>query len=269
MISRPRLADHFLHGGGHSGRYATGHEEKCLIVNRIARFALFVFIYPAVLIALFMIGSRENYGDGGAIFIFLMLLIIAAVFCVLRYKAETSSAADARQKVVSALWAASPGTMAFDEAVEKAFSQFDFDRSGSLDYDEARELMLAILKTGHYDSGGGGGGGGGSTKVAPDEPPAAPLADPSQMPAIMLQMRKFIAGDGTFSLPRFLDAMTHVLALLKAVPDALQGQELYRNSLFEATRPGMLRQPTLGPIGGGNFGGQKSAPAPSAVSTEL
>ena len=170
----------------------THRRGKCIQINRVSRVVLPLGFAPLVLIWIMLVGQSSDWSDPAA----WSLLVVgnACVFCfgAFFFSRINSHTNQKREKVRAQLEGCDPRSDHLPSRLQAAFHAYDLDGSGTLDMDEARELVQVILN--------------GRCK-------------PIAFAEAMLNMRSFGDADGHLTLPSLADAITHTLGQLGLIDD--------------------------------------------------
>jgi len=121
-----------------------GQEEKAGIVNSVCRAALLGGIYPSLLLYLFIAGYQASWTNAGALFVVVAGIIVTLTLSVFFYRRRRVSTHSSRVEVVEQLKKTPISDPSFAANLLQAFSAFDWDDSGMLDVDEARDLFHVL-----------------------------------------------------------------------------------------------------------------------------
>lgn len=180
-------------------------EAKCLIINRVLRVAFSAFIYPSVLVWLLLFGLQ---GSGTALGWTVLALGVSTtwLFSIFFIRRMSNMGVVDRNTVIAKLQAVDLSDRdALEEALEQAFTTFDLDNSGRLDIDEVRDLLTNLFK---------------DRMVTQKESAASNLdldgdgkISKFEFTKLLLHVKTFADGDGTFSLQMLIEALTYATNL--------------------------------------------------------
>ena len=122
-----------------------GQEEKAGIVNSVCRAALLGGIYPSLLLYLFIAGYQSSWTNVGAVSVVVIGIIVTLTLSAFFYRRRRASSHSNRFEVVEQLKKTAIDDPSFAANLLQAFSAFDWDDSGMLDIDEARDLFHVLL----------------------------------------------------------------------------------------------------------------------------
>ena len=176
-------------------------EAKCLIVNQVLRIAFIWAVYPCVLIWLLLYGLQGISTPIGWIVLLGGNLCTAAVSVYYYRKLSRGNQLD-RDAVIAKLQSARlSDAEEMEAALTDAFITFDLDNSGRLDIDEVRDLLTNCFKNRIVDSASSPGGAidtDGDGRISKYE-----------FANLLLTVKKFADGNGTFSLPMLMEALAY------------------------------------------------------------
>merc|ERR1711988_1177003 len=126
--------------------------ERCLIINRISRFALLAVAMPAILIWVICLGLTRSYDNpvawsihGGMV----ATIVVDVIVSVAVYKKMTKHKEENRLESITLLRSADFHSPDFPLKLSDAFAAVDADDNGKLDMDEARHLMKILFEECH------------------------------------------------------------------------------------------------------------------------
>ena len=138
-------------------------------------------------------GLHRNFVDPLAWVILILGHVFVIIVSMIAYRRLSRRGRHARANLIQRLKEVDVRSSELPILLEECFTSFDFDHSGSLDMDEARELLKCLL---HGKVGA------------------------SAFTEAMLTMRSFANAECLLTLPALNDAITHVLSHLGMVDDS-------------------------------------------------
>jgi hypothetical protein len=171
--------------------------EWSITLNKVARVAILAGYYPLLLIWVLIIGLSGTWGSVAAWVILVVGNVLITLWSSRSIRRRLHAGELNRIETVEKLKTVDVASSEFASLLHDAFEALDIDNSGSLDMDEARDMMKLVL----HDKEG-------NTSLTP-----------AQFAHAMLEVRKFRDHEGVLSESAFTDALIHVLAFVGMITD--------------------------------------------------